>query len=32
VQTTAKARLGEAGDLASAELAQTAHDDQPADQ
>jgi voltage-gated potassium channel len=29
VRTTAKARLGDAGDLASAELAQAEHDDQP---
>jgi voltage-gated potassium channel len=32
VHKTAKARLGEAGDLAMAEIAQAAHDDQPVDQ
>jgi voltage-gated potassium channel len=30
VHNTAKARLAETGDLAAAELAQAAHDDQPA--
>jgi voltage-gated potassium channel len=29
VHETAKARLAEAGDIASAELAQAVHDDQP---
>jgi voltage-gated potassium channel len=31
VRKTAKARLADSGDLATGELSQVAHDDQPAD-